>query len=1399
MTSLNMHPPREAGLYDPRFEHDACGVGMVARLDNQPTHEVVTRAITALENLEHRGATGADPCTGDGAGILMQMPDELFRAVAPFELPAAGAYGVLMCFLPAEDGPRGRLEKLLEHAVAQMDQRLLGWRDVPVSPEEAGRVAGACRPVIRQLFVGAAGPCENDQDAFERKLYVIRRITDLTAQEPGLYVVSSSSRTINYKGMLISYQLAPFYADLRDERTKSAMALVHSRFSTNTFPSWELAHPYRVICHNGEINTLMGNVNWMRARESELHSELFGDDLERILPVVAPGNSDSATFDNVLELLMLAGRSLPHAAMMMIPEAYRDRDDLPDYLKAFYAYHACLMEPWDGPASVAFTDGRVVGATLDRNGLRPGRWVETLDGYVVLGSESGLLDIPAENVKRLGRLQPGKLFLVDLERGRIVEDEELKREIATQHPYGEWYARNAVPFGDLPPSEQVTISEQPLHLRQRAFGYSQEDLRVLLTPMAIEGVEPIGSMGNDLSLAVLSDQAPPLFSYFKQLFAQVTNPPIDPIREEIVMSLATSLGNERNLFEETPEHAHKLLLEQPILLNRELETLRNVKHDVYKARTLDITWPVAEGEAGMEKAIERICREASEAIAERVNIIVLSDRRLGPERAPVPSLLAVAAVHHHLTLEGTRLRAGVILESGEPREVHHFATLIGYGTSAINPYLALETLDELVFEKRLVRTAANGRPELIGPEQAAQNYVKAIGKGLLKTISKMGISTIQSYRAAQIFEAVGLERELIDKHFTGTASRIGGVGVTELARESLERHARAYPVTHDRLLPVGGVYAWRRDGEHHIWNPETIALVQQAVRGANGDVAAALGGDEGAHSEVRSSDAYTRYREYAELVNDDAARQATLRGLLGFTPAAGGPVPLEVVEPASEIVKRFCTGAMSLGSISREAHETLAIAMNRLGGRSNTGEGGEDPVRFKPDANGDRRRSAIKQVASGRFGVTIHYLVNADELQIKMAQGAKPGEGGQLPGHKVDDYIGSIRHTTPGVGLISPPPHHDIYSIEDLKQLIYDLRCSNPEAQVSVKLVSEVGVGTVAAGRIQGQRRPRADLRPRRRHRRLTAVLDPGGRGAVGDRAGGDPADAAAQRPALADRRADRRAAEDRPRRRDRLDAGSRRDGLLDRPADRNRLHHDAGLPPEHVPGRDRHPGPRAAQALQGHPRARRQLLLLRGRGGARDPGLAGAALARRGDRPRGPAAGRRGDRPLEGAGRGPDPHPHPRRAARGGAPAARGSPARGALRRARLEPRERRPGRPRRASPGQHAAADPQSQPLRRGDPLQPHRPPPRSRRPPARHDHGRVRGVRRSELRRLAVPGRDLHAVGRRPGLRRQGPLRRRVRDPPPGGDGRALRRRAERDRRQHRAVRRDPRPGLLPGPRG
>jgi glutamate synthase domain-containing protein 2/glutamate synthase domain-containing protein 1/glutamate synthase domain-containing protein 3 len=1092
MTSHTKQPPKAVGLYDPRFEHDACGVGMVARLDNVPSHEVIAQAIQALENLEHRGASGADPTTGDGAGILMQMPDELLRAVVDFDLPPPGRYGVLMCFLPLEHDECARLRELLERTTRAEGQRVLGWREVPVDTACTGRTAGACRPAIWQLFVGAAEPPAGspapapanglangeklagregaqrgqpfDQDAFERKLFVIRRVCELS-EENGLYVTSSSSRTINYKGMLVSNQLAGFYPDLRDPRAKSAMALVHSRFSTNTFPSWELAHPYRVICHNGEINTVMGNVSWMRARESELQSELFGEDLHKILPIAKAGDSDSATFDRVLELLMLAGRSLPHAVMMMIPEAYREREDLPQELKGFYAFHSCLMEPWDGPASVAFTDGRVIGATLDRNGLRPGRWVETVDGLVVLGSEIGLLDIPPERVRRLGRLQPGKLFLVDLERGRIVEDGEVKREISTRRPYGEWFVRNSVHFDDLPPSEAVTISDQPLHARQRAFGYTQEDLRVLLTPMARDGAEPVGSMGNDLALAVLSDQAPPLFSYFKQLFAQVTNPPIDPIREEIVMSLATSLGTERNLFDETPEHAHKLILRQPILLNRELETLRHVAHDEFSARTLDITWPIAEGAAGLERALDRLCAHSQEAIAEGVNILILSDRSIGPLRAPIPSLLAVSTVHHHLVREGTRLRAGIVLESGEPREVHHFATLIGYGVSAINPYLMLETLDELAYRGLIERPANGSAASVLSSEEASQNVVKAIGKGLLKTISKMGISTIQSYRSAQIFEAVGLSRELIDRHFTGTASRIGGVSLPELAQEALERHARAYPSPHDDILPVGGVYAWRRDGERHIWNPETIALVQHAVRATDdAQVGAALAGDEQAHASVRESSAYARYREYAQAVNEDAARRATLRGLLELRRAGREPIALEEVEPAKEIVRRFCTGAMSLGSISREAHETLAIAMNRLGGRSNTGEGGEDPVRFLPDPNGDRRRSAIKQVASGRFGVTIHYLVNADELQIKMAQGAKPGEGGQLPGHKVDKYIGSIRHTTPGVGLISPPPHHDIYSIEDLKQLIYDLRCSNPQAQVSVKLVSEVGVGTVAAG-----------------------------------------------------------------------------------------------------------------------------------------------------------------------------------------------------------------------------------------------------------------------------------------------------------------------------------------------
>ncbi|MGA3360558.1 MAG: glutamate synthase large subunit [Solirubrobacteraceae bacterium] len=1031
MTSIRQ-PQQADGLYDPRYEHDACGVAVVARLDNRASHEVVALGIEAVANLEHRGAAGADPDTGDGAGLLIGMPDEFLRAVAGFELPPRGGYGVAMCFLPTDPTAQEELCALLEATVEAEGQLVLGWRDVPTDDSRIGPTASASQPKIRQLFI-AAGPAHaGDQDAFERKLYVIRRVAE-KAFEDSMYIASLSSRTLVYKGMLISYQLAYFYPDLADERMASAFVLVHSRFSTNTFPSWELAHPYRMIAHNGEINTLQGNVNWMRARESQMASELFGEDLAKVLPVVRPGGSDSATFDNVLELLTLAGRSLPHAVMMMIPEAYRNRDgELPPELGGFYAFHACFMEPWDGPAAVAFTDGRVIGATLDRNGLRPGRWMETTDGLVILGSEAGILPIPPSRVKRLGRLQPGKLFLVDLEAGRIVPDAEVKHEVATQRPYGAWFDEHTVHFDQIP-LQQPPALEHPLRSLQLAFGYSREDISVTLPTMVLAAEEPIGSMGADISLAVLSDATPTLFNYFKQLFAQVTNPPIDPIREDIVMSIGAGLGAEGNLLEESPTHAHQLVLDQPILRNHELQTLRTVTHDVFKPRTIDITWPLAEGPDGMEAALRGVCDEARDAVAKGQNIIILSDRAIGPARAPIPSLLAVSAVHHDLVREGTRLRTGLVVETGEARQVHHIATLVGYGASVVNPWMMFETVGEAVDEGVLV----NAEGHALDRDEAEIAVRKAIGKGLLKTISKMGISTIQSYCGAQIFEAVGLSRALVERHFTGTASRIGGISIDVLAQETLTRHARGFPGRHDDdLLPVGGVYAWRRDGEHHMWNPDTIALLQHAVRG---------GGEEA-------------YREFARVSDEQATRRATLRGLLEIR-SDQTAIPIEEVEPWTEIVKRFATGAMSLGSLSREAHENLAIAMNSLGGKSNTGEGGEDPARYH-----DNRRSAIKQVASGRFGVTIEYLVNADELQIKMAQGAKPGEGGQLPGRKVDEYIGKIRYSTPGVGLISPPPHHDIYSIEDLKQLIYDLRCANPTARISVKLVAEVGVGTVAAG-----------------------------------------------------------------------------------------------------------------------------------------------------------------------------------------------------------------------------------------------------------------------------------------------------------------------------------------------
>jgi glutamate synthase domain-containing protein 2/glutamate synthase domain-containing protein 1/glutamate synthase domain-containing protein 3 len=1057
---LRTAPPGATGLYHPENERDACGIALVAKLWGEASHAVVEKALDALENLEHRGAEGADPNTGDGAGILLQVPDAFLRAAAAgVELPPPGRYGVGVCYLPADAERRVLLEQVIEETIAAEGQRAIWWRDVPVDDRHVGDTARLSAPAIRQVLIAASDEIP-DQDAFERKLYVIRRLIERAAGRD-VALPSFSSRTIVYKGMLTAPQLPRYFTDLRDPRVATRLALAHARFSTNTFPSWELAHPYRMIAHNGEVNTLRGNINWMRARESQLASELFGDDLPKVVPVVREGGSDSAIFDNVLELLVMAGRSIPHAVMMMVPEAYRTRKDLDPDVKAFYDFHSCLMEPWDGPAAVVFTDGRVAGAVLDRNGLRPGRWVQDTEGYVVLASEAGVMTVAPEHVQRKGRLAPGKLFLVDLEEGRVVGDDEVKRTMSRRKPYGEWYERAVVHISDLPAREPRAPRIEPLRSKQLAFGYSQEDLRLTIAPMATNGEEPVASMGHDAALPILSDRQPPLFSYFKQLFAQVTNPPIDPIREQVVMSLQAGVGAEVNLLVEAPEQAHILVMDQPILRNHELEKLRQVSHEVFDAATLDITWPIEQGPDGMELRLSDLCEEAARYVDHGANILILSDRNLGPERVATPSLLAVGAVHHHLVRRGTRLRTGLVIESGEPRNIHHMATLIGYGAAAINPYVMFESLDELADRSLL--------PGDLTRDEAEQRVVRAIGKGLMKTISKMGISTIQSYCGAQIFEAVGLQREVIDRYFTGTASRIAGVGVDELSTEAMERHFRAYPRTDRELLPVGGVMQWRRDGELHIWNPDTVAKLQHAVgpgrsASSDGDAPAPSLDGAGPDGEIRESyDPRETYADYARMVNDDAVRKGQLRGLMKLRPA-GDAVPLDEVEPASEIVKRFTTGAMSLGSLSREAHETLAIGMNRIGARSNTGEGGEDASRYVADANGDLRRSAIKQVASGRFGASVHYLVNADQLQIKMAQGAKPGEGGQLPGHKVDAYIARIRNSTPGVGLISPPPHHDIYSIEDLKQLIYDLRCANPSGSVSVKLVSEVGVGTVAAG-----------------------------------------------------------------------------------------------------------------------------------------------------------------------------------------------------------------------------------------------------------------------------------------------------------------------------------------------
>jgi glutamate synthase (NADPH/NADH) large chain len=1036
--------PGAEGLYDPRNEHDACGVGFVVHIKGKKSHEIVSQGIELLVNLEHRGAAGAESNSGDGAGILTQVPHKFFakKAVeAGFKLPEPGDYGVGMVSLPAKGQGQDAVIALFEKCAAECQQEIIGWRDVPTDNAELGESVKSVEPAYRQVFF-RRGKDAPDSAVFERKLYVVRKYAERTIRECGLenadqfYVGSLSSKTIVYKGLFTSTQVLGYFSDLTDSDFESALALVHSRFSTNTFPTWPLAHPFRYIAHNGEINTLRGNENWMRARESLLSSEHFtADEIQKLLPIIDPRGSDSAKLDNVVELLMMGGRSLPHVMMMLIPEAWEKDLEMAAEKRAFYEYHGTIMEPWDGPASVAFTDGEIIGATLDRNGLRPSRYQLNKNDVLVMASEAGVLRFAPEDVVLKGRLQPGKMFVVSLAEGRIIPDDEIKHRMATRQPYAEWLKKGKIDVANLtPPREIKQPTPETVLKRQKLFGYTLEDLKILMSPMVNAGEEALGSMGNDAALAVLSDKSRNLFDYFHQLFAQVTNPPIDKDREEMVMSLTTFVGKEDNLLSETDAHCRTIELPHPVLTNDELERLRWVDKNHFQARTIPIVFKAAPGENRLEKALERIRRYASEAVNEGYNVIILSDKPVDSDHAAIPSLLAVSAVHHHLIREGLRARCGLVIETGEAREVHHFALLLGYGASAINPYLAFETIEDMRRRKLF--------KEGLTLEKAEQHYVKAVNKGLLKVISKMGISTIQSYIGAQIFEAVGVGTAVVDEYFTGTASRIGGIDLATIEKETLLRHVFAYPEHEEDPsdIDVGGQYHWRQRGERHMLTPDVVHKLQHAVRTNN----------------------FKTYQEYTKLIDVQGDAPLTLRGLLDFAEAT--PVPIEEVEPAEGILKRFASGAMSFGSISWEAHTTLAMAMNRIGARSNTGEGGEDPLRFKPLPNGDSMRSSIKQVASGRFGVTSEYLVNADEIQIKMAQGAKPGEGGQLPGWKVDKFIAKTRHSTAGVGLISPPPHHDIYSIEDLAQLIFDLKNSNDQARISVKLVAEVGVGTVAAG-----------------------------------------------------------------------------------------------------------------------------------------------------------------------------------------------------------------------------------------------------------------------------------------------------------------------------------------------
>jgi glutamate synthase (NADPH/NADH) large chain len=1030
------------GLYDPAHEHDACGVGFVVDIEGRKSHAIVRQALSVLINLLHRGACGCEPNTGDGAGILLQIPDKFFRrecAQLGIVLPAPTEYGAGLVFLPPDALHADKVRALIQTIIVDEGQRALGWRPVPTDDRLLGATARSVEPRIMQIFVGR-GARVRDHAHFERKLYVIRKRIEHAvatlddADRKFTYLPSLSSNTFIYKGMLSADQIEAMYPDLADPDVESALALVHQRFSTNTFPSWPLAHPYRYIAHNGEINTLRGNINWMKAREALCRSDLLGEDLAKVLPVTREGLSDSATFDNVLEFLVMNGRSLPHAILMMIPEPWQNHEAMSPERRAFYEFHSSLMEPWDGPASIAFTDGTVIGAVLDRNGLRPSRYYVTKDGLVIMASEVGVLDIPAENILVKERLHPGKIFLVDTRQGRIIDDEEIKAELAAEHPYATWLRENLVHLEDLPAHAAPPADHETVLTRQIAFGYTHEDLRILLAPMAKNGEEPIGSMGTDTALAVLSSRPRPLYDYFKQLFAQVTNPPLDQIREELVTSMESTVGPEGNVLEPAPASCRQIVIKDPIVSNDELARIRHIDHPWFKAVTLPMLYAPAEGAAALASALAELEQRASAAIAAGANVVILSDRGVNRGRAAIPSLLATAAVHHHLVRRGERTRCGLIIETGDAREVHHMCLLIGYGAGAVNPWVAFETLGDMIRQEMVPG---------IDHAKAVKNYVKALNKGILKVMAKMGISTLQSYCGAQIFEAVGLNRDVVDRYFAGTASRVSGIGLEVIAEEVRRRHEDAFPErpVGTPELDWGGEYQWRRDGEHHMVNPDMIARLQHSTR--SGD--------------------YRAFKEYARICDDQSKQHATLRGLMELK-AEGPGVPIDEVEPVETILKRFATGAMSYGSISQEAHETLAIAMNRIGGRSNTGEGGEDSARYRRDANGDWRRSAVKQVASGRFGVTSEYLVNATDLQIKMAQGAKPGEGGQLPGHKVYPWIAKVRYATPGVGLISPPPHHDIYSIEDIKQLIHDLKNANPEARVHVKLVAEIGVGTVAAG-----------------------------------------------------------------------------------------------------------------------------------------------------------------------------------------------------------------------------------------------------------------------------------------------------------------------------------------------